>query len=296
MKRKLAITLLGIGIALMVSTDALALIRCRRTCPTLYTPYLIGGSCTCVYTGSLIEEVADQVGNETKYPTAVEAIAEPLPVCWDDYTTYLGVPGSGYGNSCDDINYWKPEGCICPTESKTEYEVIISCGAPGNKNPAYGQNKVPYLSEWKGYSPVSKQNIDRYGIARLLLNLAPPQELIDWIIANKICSNPNWHIEVLPLRISATTIDIVAIKGDCSTCYMCYERSVAVDYFELHNPDYVFPDRNLGWVECVAWQGEYTRDNCTATVPATYEGLGLEFYDWTKDLTHHCDCPPDIVN
>ncbi len=294
MKRNLVITLLGIGIGLMVSTDALALLRCSRgTCPALYSPYWIGGSCQCIRTGSLLEEVTDQVGNETKYPTAVEATAYPLPVCWDDYTTYLGAQGGGYGDGWDDINGWK--GLQCLSGSETEYEMIVSCGAPGNQNPAYGQNKVPYLGDWTGLGIVTKSVIDRNGIARLLLNLEPPQALIDWIIDQKICSNPNWHISVLPLRISGTTIDIVAIKGSSLTCY---ERSVAVDYFELRNPDKVFPDRNLGWVECVVWEGEYTRDNCTATVPAAYEGLGLEFYDWTREFTSHPYgvCPADILN
>ena len=59
MKKGLAIALFGIVIALMVSTNAFALIRCTKTCPTLYKAYLIGGSCTCIKTGSLYEEVQD---------------------------------------------------------------------------------------------------------------------------------------------------------------------------------------------------------------------------------------------
>ena len=174
--------------------------------------------------------------------------------------------------------------------------MIVSCGAPGNQNPAYGQNKVPYLGDWTGLGIVTKSVIDRNGIARLLLNLEPPQALIDWIIGQKICSNPNWHISVLPLRISGTTIDIVAIKGSSLTCY---ERSVAVDYFELRNPDKVFPTGISVALPSCGMGREYPRAHLRRNSSCRpYEGLGLEFYDWTREFTSHPYgvCPADILN
>jgi hypothetical protein len=298
MKRKLVITFIVIGIASMVSTNAFALLKCgaRNTCPTRYTAYPCGGSCFCVRIGSLFEEITDKVANEKKYPTAIEIVAEPLPCCWDSN-----------GDSCDDI--YSPNGLnggcdegSCTLEDTELYDVIIGCGTPGNGLLAPGQNKLPYFGAFTGFESVSKKSIDRNGIARLLVNLDPPEGLIDFIVDQHICPNPHWDIDVLPFRLEVTVTDIVADNNDPLEA-KCYERSVAVDYFELRNPDKILWDKKEKcWVECVAWTGEeYTGDNCTETVPAEYEGLGLDFFDYSKELEEHPynvdgTCPIEIFN